>query len=98
MGRGVRGAGIEKEAIRRFAGLLSECTAIAGMARATVPETNRPWQDSVDEYDRIRETMAKVIEGFGDLNVKARRSHGFRSGSPLDRVVVEIRPSAGAEG
>jgi hypothetical protein len=42
--------------------LRSECAIIAGMATATLPESRTPWQDYVDNYDRIRDTMARVLE------------------------------------
>ena len=48
--------------------LLSEPAIIAGMAQASLPDTTTPWQDYVDDYDRIRDTMAKVLDGFEDFN------------------------------
>src|SRR5258708_12850191 len=35
----------------------SECSILAGMAPATLPNPNTPWQDYIDDYDRIRDTM-----------------------------------------
>jgi molybdopterin-dependent oxidoreductase alpha subunit len=58
--------------------LRSECAIIAGMARATLPNSKTPWQDYVDDYDRIRDTMARVLDGFEDFNARARHPHGFR--------------------
>jgi molybdopterin-dependent oxidoreductase alpha subunit len=58
--------------------LRSECAIIAGMAQATLPESRTPWQDYVDDYDRIRDTMARALEGFEDFNERARHPHGFR--------------------
>ena len=48
------------------------------MARATLPDSATPWQDYVDDYDRIRDTMARALEGFEDFNRRARHPHGFR--------------------
>ena len=46
----------------------SECAILAGMAQATLPQSKTPWQDYADNYDRIRDTMARVLEGFEDFN------------------------------
>jgi len=56
----------------------SECAILAGMARATLPGSRTPWQDYVDDYDRIRDTMSRVLDGFEDFNRRARHPHGFR--------------------
>jgi molybdopterin-dependent oxidoreductase alpha subunit len=65
----------------------SECAILAGIARATLPDSQTPWQDYVDNYDRIRDTMARVLEGFEDFNRRARHPHGFRIAQPArDRV------------
>lgn len=76
--------------------LRSECAIIAGMAQATLPGSATPWQDYVADYDRIRDTMAKVLEGFEDFNACARRPHGFRLHQPA-RERVFLTPSGRAE-
>jgi anaerobic selenocysteine-containing dehydrogenase len=58
--------------------LRSEPAIIAGMARATLPRSTTPWQDYVDDYDRIRDTMERVLEGFEAFNRRVRRPLGFR--------------------
>jgi molybdopterin-dependent oxidoreductase alpha subunit len=58
--------------------LRSECAILAGMAQATLPESDTPWQWYVEDYDRIRDTMAQVLDGFEDFNRRARGPHGFR--------------------
>jgi molybdopterin-dependent oxidoreductase alpha subunit len=60
----------------------SECAILAGMAQATLPQSKTPWQDYVDNYDRIRDTMERVLEGFEDVNRRARYPHGFRIAQP----------------
>lgn len=60
----------------------SECSIIAGMAAATLPGSGTQWAGYVEDYDRIRDTMAKVLPGFDDFNAKARRPHGFRIPQP----------------
>ena len=58
--------------------LRSECAILAGLAQATLPDSRTSWQDDVADYDRIRDTMAQVLDGFDDFNRRARRPHGFR--------------------
>jgi molybdopterin-dependent oxidoreductase alpha subunit len=60
----------------------SECAIIAGMAAATLPDSNTPWLWYCEDYDRIRDTMAQALEGFEDFNERARRPHGFRIAQP----------------
>jgi molybdopterin-dependent oxidoreductase alpha subunit len=74
----------------------SECAILAGMARATLPESKTPWRDYVDNYDRIRDTMARVLDGFEDFNARARHPHGFRI-RQLARDRVFLTPSGRAE-
>ena len=60
----------------------SECAIIAGMAAETLPDSRTPWSWYVEDYDRIRDTMALALEGFQDFNEKVRRPHGFRIPQP----------------
>lgn len=76
--------------------LRSECAVLAGMARATLPGSSTPWEDYVADYDRIRDTMAKVLDGFDDFNRRARHPHGFRI-RQLARDRVFQTPSGRAE-
>jgi molybdopterin-dependent oxidoreductase alpha subunit len=76
--------------------LMSEPAIIAGMARATVPHSQVPWEAYVDDYDRIRETMADVLEGFESFNERARQPQGFRIGQPA-RERVFLTPSGRVE-
>jgi molybdopterin-dependent oxidoreductase alpha subunit len=76
--------------------LRSECSILAGMAQATLPTSHTPWQDYVDDYDRIRDTMARVLEGFEDFNRRVRHPHGFRIAQPA-RQRVFTTPSRRAE-
>ncbi len=62
--------------------LRSECAILAGMAQATLPGSVTPWQRYVEDYDRIRDTMARVLDGFEDFNRRARYPHGFRLSQP----------------
>jgi molybdopterin-dependent oxidoreductase alpha subunit len=74
----------------------SECAILAGMAQATLPESKTSWQAFVDDYDRIRDTMARVLDGFEDFNARARHPHGFRI-RQLARERVFQTPSGRAE-
>ncbi|MCF8610389.1 FdhF/YdeP family oxidoreductase [Gordonia sp. HY285] len=58
--------------------LLSEPAILGGMARATLPESTTPWEDYVADYDRIRDSMSRVLPGFGGFNRLVREPMGFR--------------------
>jgi molybdopterin-dependent oxidoreductase alpha subunit len=74
----------------------SECAILGGMAQATLPDSRTPWQDYVDNYDRIRDTMERALEGFEDFNTRARHPHGFRIAQPARQRVFKT-PSDRAE-
>ncbi|MBB2947572.1 molybdopterin-dependent oxidoreductase alpha subunit [Actinoplanes lutulentus] len=76
--------------------LLSEPAIIAGLARASLPSSGTPWQAYVENYDRIRDTMGQVLDGFEDVNRLARQPHGFRLRQPA-RERVFLTPSGLAE-
>jgi anaerobic selenocysteine-containing dehydrogenase len=62
--------------------LRSECAILAGLAQATLPASSTPWQWYVEDYDRIRDTMAQVLDGLEDFNERVRHPHGFRISQP----------------
>jgi molybdopterin-dependent oxidoreductase alpha subunit len=76
--------------------LLSEPAIIAGMARATLPQSGTPWETYIEDYDRIRDTMAEVLDGFEDFNRRVRLPLGFRIRQPA-RELVFLTPSGRAE-
>ncbi|MDT5139433.1 MAG: hypothetical protein QOD58_3695 [Mycobacterium sp.] len=76
--------------------LLSEPAIIAGIARATLPESKTTWESYVEDYDRIRDTMAEVLDGFEDFNRRVRLPLGFRIRQPA-RELVFLTPSGKAE-
>ncbi|HZC52364.1 MAG TPA: FdhF/YdeP family oxidoreductase, partial [Mycobacterium sp.] len=76
--------------------LRSESAILAGLAQATLPGTTTPWQDYIDDYDRIRDTMARVLDGFEDFNRRARHPHGFRIAQPARERIFQTS-SARAE-
>ncbi|MCU1464527.1 MAG: molybdopterin-dependent oxidoreductase alpha subunit [Actinomycetia bacterium] len=75
--------------------LRSECAILAGMAQATLPESTTPWQAYADNYDNIRDTMEKVLDGFEDFNSRARRPHGFRIRQPARERVFQTPSGRG---
>ncbi len=76
--------------------LLSECAILSGMARATLPDSATPWENFRDDYDRVRDVMAKVLDGFEDFNRRVRQPLGFRIRQPA-RERVFLTPSRRAE-
>ncbi|MFE1591891.1 FdhF/YdeP family oxidoreductase [Nocardia sp. NPDC058705] len=76
--------------------LLSEPAILAGIAKAALPETKTPWEYYVEDYDRIRDTMSKVLDGFEDYNRRVRLGLGFRIRQPA-RELIFLTPSAKAE-
>jgi molybdopterin-dependent oxidoreductase alpha subunit len=58
--------------------LRSEPAIVAGIARATLPETRVPWLELVGDYDRIRDLIEAVFPDFKEYNVRIRHPGGFR--------------------
>ncbi|MGI8406248.1 MAG: FdhF/YdeP family oxidoreductase [Thermomicrobiales bacterium] len=67
--------------------LLSEPAIIAGMARATLPDTRTPWEDLMGNYDLIRDRMAVALDGFEDFNRQVRQPLGFRIRQPARELI-----------
>jgi molybdopterin-dependent oxidoreductase alpha subunit len=62
--------------------LLSEPAIVARLAAATLPRSRTPWLELVADYDRIRERIARVIDGFEDFNARVRTAGGFHLHHP----------------
>ncbi|WP_420042126.1 FdhF/YdeP family oxidoreductase [Gordonia sp. MP11Mi] len=58
--------------------LRSEPAILGGMARATLPDSPTPWESYVADYDRIRDSMSRVLPGFEGFNRLVREPMGFR--------------------
>jgi anaerobic selenocysteine-containing dehydrogenase len=57
---------------------LSEPAIVARLARATLDKKSSvDWQWLVDDYDRIRDHIARVVPGFEDFNARVRHPGGF---------------------
>lgn len=76
--------------------LLSEPAIIAGIAKAALPDSDTPWNWYVGDYDRIRDTMSEVFDGFEDFNRRVRLPLGFRLKQPA-RELVFLTESGRAE-
>ncbi|WP_374356852.1 FdhF/YdeP family oxidoreductase, partial [Chitinimonas sp.] len=61
--------------------LLSEPAIIARLAEATLPGSKTPWRWLVEDYDRIRDQIAKVVDGFADFNARVHVPGGFYLGN-----------------
>ena len=62
--------------------LLSEPAIVARLAAATLKNSGTPWLWLVEDYDRIRDKIAEVIDGFEDFNRHVRTSGGFHLVNP----------------
>ncbi|MCF2529666.1 FdhF/YdeP family oxidoreductase [Yinghuangia sp. KLBMP8922] len=76
--------------------LRSEPAIVAGIALATLPDSPTPWREYAEDYDLIRDTMARALDGFDDFNQRVRLPHGFRLRQPA-RERVFLTPSGRAE-
>ncbi|HEY0916425.1 MAG TPA: FdhF/YdeP family oxidoreductase [Solimonas sp.] len=63
------------------AALLSEPAIVAGLAAATLPRSQTRWQWLVQDYDRIRDCIGRVVEGFENFNQRVRVPGGFYLGN-----------------
>jgi anaerobic selenocysteine-containing dehydrogenase len=77
--------------------VLDGCAILAGLAQATLPGSNTPWQWYADDYDRIRDTMAQVLDGFEDFNNRCATRMASASASPPARERGFLTPSGRAE-
>ncbi|AGZ43816.1 FdhF/YdeP family oxidoreductase [Actinoplanes friuliensis] len=76
--------------------LRSESAILCGLARATLPESATPWEEYAEDYDKIRDVMARALTGFEDFNRRVREPLGFRLDQPA-RERVWLTPSGKAE-
>jgi anaerobic selenocysteine-containing dehydrogenase len=58
--------------------LLPEVAIVCRLARAVLGEDSPlPWREFEDDYDRVRDSVSRVVPGFDDFNARARRPGGF---------------------
>src|SRR6516164_2025152 len=67
--------------------LRSESAIIAGIAKASLPNTATPWKEYAADYNRLRDKMAESIEGFECFNRRVRQPLGFRLKQPARELV-----------
>lgn len=57
--------------------LLSEVGILAGIAKATLGSAVVDWDGLAQDYDKIRDMIARVLPMFGDYNENVRKPRGF---------------------
>jgi anaerobic selenocysteine-containing dehydrogenase len=67
--------------------LRSESAIIAGIAKASLPNTATPWEEYPADYNRLRDKVAEAIEGFECFNRRVRQPLGFRLKQPARELV-----------
>lgn len=65
--------------------LRAETEIIASIAAATLRHSPIRWAWYVEDYDRIRNDIAKAIEGFDNFNQKVYTKQGFHLPHPANR-------------
>jgi molybdopterin-dependent oxidoreductase alpha subunit len=58
--------------------LRSEPAIVAGMARATLPDSKVAWMELIADYDKIRDLIERTVHGFEAFNERIRHPGGFR--------------------
>ncbi len=59
--------------------LRSECSIVAGLARATLGARSQvDWESLTADYGRIRDAISHVVAGCEDYNARVRQPGGFR--------------------
>ncbi len=68
--------------------LQSETAIVCGLASAALAGRSEvPWEDFSNDYDRIRDTIERVIPGFERFNERVRHPGGFRLPNEAGRRV-----------
>jgi molybdopterin-dependent oxidoreductase alpha subunit len=62
--------------------LLSEPAIVAGMAKATLPDSKVPWTELVANYSIVRDLIEKTVPGFDNYNERIATPGGFRMPLP----------------
>jgi len=65
--------------------LKSEPAIVAGIARATLPDSRIDWDGYVADYGRIRDAIEAVFPDFKDYNARVSEPRGFRLDVPASR-------------
>lgn len=73
--------------------LKSEPAIVAGLARATLPDSPVNWEELVGDYHLIRQAIEAVIPEFYQYNERIEQPGGFRLDNPASRG--EYRTASG---
>ncbi|TMV55390.1 CbbBc protein, partial [Thioclava sp. BHET1] len=76
--------------------LRSEPAIVAGMAKASLPDTRVDWMALIADYDRIRDKIEAVFPDFANFNARIRTPGGFRLPLPPTERIWNT-PSGKAE-
>ncbi|WP_434628874.1 FdhF/YdeP family oxidoreductase [Chromobacterium sp. CV08] len=76
--------------------LRSETDIVARMAHATLGSGKVDWLSYVDDYSRIRDDIAKVLDAFRDFNARVAKPGGFHL-TPASRERRWLTPSGKAQ-
>ncbi|MBB5508086.1 FdhF/YdeP family oxidoreductase [Paraburkholderia atlantica] len=58
--------------------LRSEPAIVAGIARATLPDSKVAWTELIANYDNVRDLIERTVPGFEAFNERIRHPGGFR--------------------
>jgi len=76
--------------------LRSEPWIVAGIAKATLSDSRTDWDGLVANYDRIRDSIERVVPGFEQFNQRVRHPGGFELPNPV-RERVFATPAGKAQ-
>jgi len=65
--------------------LKSEPAIVAGIARATLPDSKVDWEGMIADYSRIRDKIEAVFPDFANFNERVSAPRGFRLDIPASR-------------
>ncbi len=58
-------------------GLLSDVSVVTRLARLTMPDSAIEWESFEADYDRIRDSISRIVPGFEDFNRKLAEDRTF---------------------
>lgn len=63
----------------------SECAIVAGIAKASLPDSVVDWDLMISNYDNIRDAIEAVYPDFKDFNERVRHPGGFQLPNPASK-------------
>lgn len=58
-------------------GLISDVSVVSRLARKVIPDSKVDWAAFEEDYDRIRDSISRVVPGFEDFNRKLEQEGTF---------------------